>query len=318
MKPTSEILSQISKNWNLSEEFEFIRKVENWVYKDSVNKVFIRITEPSHRSEDQINAELDWMFYLGATGIDFAHPIKSVKGRLVECMSGNFFVSVFKEARGAELSQKDDFTENRLFNWGQLIGNLHTKTLNYNTAPGIAKRPEWDTEGIYQQVKGLCCTDEALSLKFTLVDNWLKGLSKNENEYNLIHADIHHGNFFVDKHDDIMLFDFDDCHYHWLAYDLAVPIFTLSITMRKKCSEQELQEMTSHFIRGYRQSGVLTDFWVTQLDNFILYRHFVIYTWSMENLVNPDVSDDAREWMLMAKTFCLSYINNFDYRQLQK
>ena len=58
MKPTEKVLLSVIKKWNLSKELEFIRKVENWIYKDNENKLFVRITEPSHRSLNQLNSEL--------------------------------------------------------------------------------------------------------------------------------------------------------------------------------------------------------------------------------------------------------------------
>ena len=67
---------------------------------------------------------------------------------------------------------------------------------------------------------------------------WLDSLPKDDDCYGLIHADIHQGNFFVDENDNITIFDFDDCHYHWFAYDLAVPLFGLAISLRDNCSER--------------------------------------------------------------------------------
>ena len=113
MGPSKEILFKITNKWKLSRDLEFIRKVENWIYKDAQNKLFIRITDPSHRSLGQINSELHWIFHLGTKGVEFAHPIKSYQGHLVEqvsCGPSHFYVSVFKEARGRALAYKEDFT----------------------------------------------------------------------------------------------------------------------------------------------------------------------------------------------------------------
>jgi Ser/Thr protein kinase RdoA (MazF antagonist) len=204
------------------------------------------------------------MFFLGSRGVEFALPIKSDCGALVESFSCNstcFFVSVFQEADGNPLIDICDFTPNRLKNWRRLIGSLHTETINYNVPSDLERRPEWNADRNYKQIKELC-SDENIYNKFEIVESWLGTLSKEKSVYNLIHADIHHGNFFVGESDKISLFDFDDCCYHWFAYDLAVPMFTLSIAMRDKCDKAEIEKMLNHILNGYNETSTLSQEWI--------------------------------------------------------
>ena len=78
MKPSENILKSIRDKWDLSSNLNFVRKVENWVFKDSEKGVFIRITELNHRSLEQVQSELEWMSFLGNSGVSLAHPIRSL------------------------------------------------------------------------------------------------------------------------------------------------------------------------------------------------------------------------------------------------
>ena len=129
----------------------------------------------------------------------------------------------------------------------------------------------------------------------------------------MIHADIHSGNFFVDENDQLTLFDFDDCHYNWFAYDIAIPLFGLSMSMREDCSQVEIEEAHQYLIDGYLKTGVLSSEDLSLIPHFILYRHFYIYTFAYKNLENSTLSDSTRDWMKMAMQFCSDFIENYDF-----
>ena len=317
--PSESILRQIRQTWNLSTEFQFIRKVENWIYKDEQNQIFIRITEPTHRRKSQLESELDWMLFLQQGGINFAHPIPSEKGNLVEAFSDEneeFYVSVFKKANGIPLIAKEDFTPNRLKNWGKLIGTLHSATINYTRPIDIKPRPEWNRERSFYYNREIFSPFSLLHSRYQILEDWLHALPQTKQNYGLIHADIHQGNFFVDEKDNFTLFDFDDCHYSWFAYDIAVPLFGLSMSMRNKCSQEDIEQIHQHLLAGYRRTGVLSEKDLCLVDHFILYRHFVIYSFARKNLKNNTLSENTKDWMHMAIKYCGDFIENYDFSSL--
>jgi len=54
--------------------------------------------------------------------------------------------------------------------------------------------------------------------------DWLRGYPRNEQSFGLIHGDFGATNYRY-KDGCLMVFDFDDCCYHWFAYDLAITIY---------------------------------------------------------------------------------------------
>ena len=153
------------KLWSLEGELTFVRKVENWIYRTENKKFFIRITEPSHRNYQQLESELHWMNFLETEGVQFAHLVHSSEKKLVEiisCKDGDFYASVFKRANGGPLLQKEDFTSQRMKNWGKIIGNLHAKGEKYTKPNSISSRPQWNAERNYEYIQDLCTPDDEL------------------------------------------------------------------------------------------------------------------------------------------------------------
>ncbi len=300
MKPTSEDLLEIKSLWKLKGEPSFVRKVENWIYKSDKDDAFIRITEPSHRSKEMLQAELDWMHYLHSKGIALAKPIASEKGNLVEAVSPHFFVSLFQKAEGVSLNQIEDFTPTRLKNWGMLLGRLHEVTQSYVPSKSIRLRPEWNEERNYLVVEKLNHP------KFEEFSEWMNRLPKDKTHYGLIHADLHYGNFFVGANDKITIFDFDDCNYQWYEYDLAVPFFLLRYWLKGKGLEKEWPKWKSQILDGYSSVRRFNE---TLLERFETYRTLVMLGWCLKNFDSNDLDANAKTWIEKTITYCESLIN---------
>ena len=318
MKPSLDHLNLIKSKWNLKGQLKLVRKVENWIYRSDDGDLFFRVTQPTHRSIEQLQSELQWMFFLKEQGVHFAHPLKSNNLNLIETIEVDkdiFFVSAFARAKGIPLINEADFSEIRMQNWGKIIGDLHRVSQGHKVPSSTSKRPEWNEEGNHRITMNFCHNENEFHERFTQLRNWMQSLEKNKNSYGLIHADLHHGNFFVDKNDKLTIFDFDDCHYNWFLYDLAVPIFTLSISLRKSHKEK-IDELINWFVKGYHKSGVLNENWLKKLPAFILYRHFTIYFWGVKNINHQELTPEAREWIKMAIEYCRNFIDRYDLNTL--
>src|SRR5688572_13228869 len=63
--------------------------------------VVLRCTHASHRCEDWIEAELEWIEYLASQGLPVARPLYSAKGKRVEPVGdGEFMACCFERAVG--------------------------------------------------------------------------------------------------------------------------------------------------------------------------------------------------------------------------
>ncbi|MFZ9683560.1 MAG: hypothetical protein ACO3DQ_10215 [Cephaloticoccus sp.] len=68
------------------QDLEFIRAMENFVYafNRGGSALILRLTHSTHRSRDEVVAELEFVDYLARHGVDVAHPVPSANGELIE------------------------------------------------------------------------------------------------------------------------------------------------------------------------------------------------------------------------------------------
>lgn len=253
------------------------------------------------------------MSHLEQRGLKFAHPNRSKNGNFVESVTvegTNYFVSVFREAEGKPLIEPEGYNPLILEKWGQLIGRMHSATKTFRLPPGAHPRPEWNEERNYLHIhRFIKKEDGGLYDRFQELDAWLRNLPKGKDEYGLIHADLHNGNFFVTAQNEITAFDFDDCHYQWFVYDIAVPAFFISYSLKLNGSDLTWEGLSDFFWKGYASTNRLSDFWIESVPRFIEYRAFVMYYWGVVNLQNNELSAKARDWIKNSVVYCRNEIS---------
>ncbi len=85
----------------------FLRAVENYVYEFEVAQrpLILRFTHSSHRTTEQVTAELEFVDFLGQQGVTVARAVPSLQGSLIEHLpvdGGYFSAAVFERAPGAK------------------------------------------------------------------------------------------------------------------------------------------------------------------------------------------------------------------------
>ncbi|OPZ23085.1 MAG: Homoserine kinase [bacterium ADurb.BinA186] len=258
--PDADDLAKIGANWEL-QEFHFIRKMENIVYSCQRNgeKVFLRLTSPLRRSRDEIVAELDWIEFLTGEHIPVARPVKSIRGDLSETVyvrGRQFEACVFREILGEHPTERIFQDGKFLFDLGVLLARMHEASLNYSSSH---RRENWYEE------RGLRHAREAArSSKHTVLRNqleksieWMKNLSK-EN-YGLIHADCGPSNLFIQPDGTISLIDFDDCCYHWFAFDVAFVVYSLALNSCHEKFDVLERQWLENLLSGYRSIRVFSE-----------------------------------------------------------
>jgi Ser/Thr protein kinase RdoA (MazF antagonist) len=304
LKPTDSHLQLVRSLWKLSGEIRFVRKVENWIYHDPERALFLRITEPTHRDSSALGAELAWMEFLHGRGIRLARPLASSIGNLfeeVEAEGRRFFVSVFRQAEGERLPDPDGFTPAVMESWGRTLGSLHAASREYP----LAARPQWNQERNYRLIHNqLAGCESRLRDRFLALDAWLAALPREPGEYGLVHADLHHGNFHVDSRNELTVFDFDDCQYQWLAYDIAIPFFYILYSFHRKGVSRDWEEVFAPFAKGYASVHPLSDFRLKAIPRFLEYRTFVLYFWCLTHLESESLDPTSRQWLGKAMAYC--------------
>ncbi|MCI5072844.1 phosphotransferase [bacterium] len=284
------------KRWGITDELQFVRRVANYIYYAPGSKIYLRLTEPWHRSVEQVNSELDWMFYLKSKGIELAQPIKSKNGQYCEVIENNhepYIVSVFEEARGRKILEKEDFTEMVLSNWGELLGKMHKVTKDYMPS-GIKKRSEWDQGEYHKNILTLASPEHGkIYDEFKRLEQDFSQLPKDKDSYGLIHADLHAGNFHIDKNHQIIPFDFDDAIYSWFMYDIVVFLSAL------ERFDLDWTFVKGSIFEGYSKHNPISEFWIKQAPDFYRYRLILLHYYFMRCSADPKRDQASVELMLL-------------------
>ncbi|MES5397845.1 phosphotransferase enzyme family protein [Bacillus amyloliquefaciens] len=264
-------------------KFQFIADAENYVYeivKD--NQAYIlKITHTIRRTPEYILGEMEWLHHLTKGGLSAAKPIPSLNGRDVEEVpdgkGGAFLLRVYEKAPGRKV-EESDWNGTLFYELGKYTGNMHRLTKSYRLSDPKYKRQEWDEE---EQLKLRKYVPEDQHLVFERADalmEELRRLPKNPENYGLVHADLHHGNFNWDN-GKITAFDFDDSGYNWFVNDISILLYNILwypvIPYEDKAAFTE--EFMTHFMKGYKEENDLDPAWLEKIPDFLRLRHMLIY-----------------------------------------
>lgn len=247
----------------------------------------MKITDSCHRSHAQIGAELHWINYLSDHGVPVCRALPSVNGKLVETVSLrdigdssdlSFSLIAVDKAKG-KLATFDDRDNALIEQWGVITGLIHFLTRQYQPPAGSERRFSWFDDGF---MAWATCSAESHSQPLVVekcqdIIRKLQSLPTDDDSFGLIHADLHHWNFFAAE-GAMSIFDTDDCRYDWFAHDLAIPLFySLFDPKRPGDRESFAREFFGYFIRGYRQENTIDDFWIERVPLFMKLRELDLY-----------------------------------------
>ncbi|MBY0144683.1 phosphotransferase enzyme family protein [Neobacillus niacini] len=284
---TEDILKRFLNSFGLQSEVKKLGDFENYVFEVSHGDtpVILRITHSSHRSKDEIYAELDWMNYLNNQRVNCPTVFQSVNNQIIEVLQaadGSFFYGcLYSKVPGNPVKiSSEEFNEQLFYAWGKATGQMHCVTKNYKPSKEAKLRPSWEDEELLD-IETYVPNEEKIIKNSNLLINELKLLPKNKDNFGLIHSDIHSGNFFYDG-ESIHVFDFDDCSYHWYASDIAIPLYYSIMYGYHSASERErvqfAHKFLTYFVEGYEQHTSLPEGWKEQLPLFFNLRDITLFT----------------------------------------
>jgi Ser/Thr protein kinase RdoA (MazF antagonist) len=262
--------------WAKPSRLEMIEDVENLVfdYESREGRRILRFTHSSHRTEDDVKAELDFVTYLADGGVRAARPVRSGNGRWTELVpvGDSFFtVCVFERAPGRWALEHEDLhrDERIVRDWGRTVGRMHALSKRYDASRLRKRRPAWDPG----QLKALARehVPKAEGWLFQRIERTLdriRMLPRGPENHGLVHNDLNPGNFFVDD-GRITVFDFDDCSYHWFVVDIASAVPLYSPMFGTSGWEAGLAEFLRPFLGGYLEENRLEALWFERLGEFL-------------------------------------------------
>ncbi|MEH7273332.1 phosphotransferase enzyme family protein, partial [Neobacillus vireti] len=257
----------------------------NTVY--SYGNLIFRVSPSSRRKQLDIINELAYIHGLWENGVPVSIPVKSVSKKLVETIGEHHFVVAFEKAKGTsiDVTNRDLWNKELYYHWGNLMGKMHMAGKTIKVDRPIWSENQPDLLNLLPKI-----TSDLIAEKYKQLLNQLKKFPLTPNLFGLIHNDFHQGNIFVNK-GRLTVFDFDDCAYHWYAYDLAAAFYhaywqTSSFTPE---NTQFSSEFWEHFLRGYQQVHTLSKELIQQIPIFLKIREVFLYTlflekWNSDNL----------------------------------
>jgi Ser/Thr protein kinase RdoA (MazF antagonist) len=208
---------------------EHLGSSENEVYRVRCGDVarILRLTSPDHRCREQIAAELEFVRYLRDRSVRAAGPLKSRAVKEIELIDG-WSAVLFEEAQG-EPFRFDPAADNRghFRTVGRTLGRIHSLSRTY-LPDGGHRRFRWDEDPTLQLDSATRSTIDADVLReYDRLMEWLGGTAEDPSAFGLIHGDFGASNYLCNGEGEggLSVFDFDDCCYHWYAYDLAIVIY---------------------------------------------------------------------------------------------
>ena len=292
-------IEQLKTYWPFDGEFQFHRRVANFVYFNSIgnSEVVLRLTEPSHRNKDEIISEMHWMDYLSRQGLRLASPLPTVNGEFVVKLEGKqeYFAAVISKAPG-RLMKDQDINQGFLDLYGQYLGKMNRLTKDYRPPAHIGKRQEWrQDESLAMALRSHDKNDPIAYQRFSVFLAWLESLPQNRDCYGLIHCDLHMGNFFV-KDNVITAFDFDDSCYQWFSHDLVAPMMSFEHAIADGQVPFSMEQLNSWFLDGYFKQNHLEQVWIDRLPLFKVYRDVLLYHWVKTSIRENLFDERAMAW----------------------
>ena len=293
-------IDAIAARWGASgRSVRFLRALENFVYEFEAagRPLILRFTHSSHRTTDQVTAELEFVDFFGRQNVPVAHAVPSLSGRLIEHLPVDdtfFSVAVFEKAPGAKPTfDLPAETQDTLYrDWGGMLGSMHRHAPKYREGRGDPRRHVGiEDDNIRNAATYLPAKHHSLLPMLAGLLTEIRQFPTTPLHYGLLHTDCHHGNFHVDgRH--LTAFDFDDCCHHWFAYDLAIPVWHFPLKDRGQDPALDRAVLThffQEFIRGYQEQNPFQREWLDQLKLFFRLRdmQLFIFNWKTWDTANP-------------------------------
>lgn len=281
-----EILSDFMGKFTLSSDFKKLGDFENYVYEvyRGGEPLILRVTHSSHRKEEDIISELDWMNYLNKHGVECPIAYKSSRSLLVESLAAEdgseFYACLYSKVPGHAVKvRSEEFNEHLFRAWGKAIGKMHALTKEYQPGNKVVRRPSWHEEELLDIEKYDSNETVIQNTKQLLAE--LHSLPCNQDNFGLLHTDLHTGNFFFDG-EIVHVFDFDDCAYHWFASDIAIPLYYSLLYGWPDSEVAEKEQFSSaflkHFLEGYQQHNDVPKNLMEHIPLFFRLRDVTIYS----------------------------------------
>lgn len=246
----------------------------------------LRVIPPNDEIDARAAASiLEWMGHLSEHGGPVIRPLRSEAGAYLELLehgSATYIATACEKAPGVlgEELPAEAWSDALIEELGRATGQMHAIARTYVPTDGSLKRPAWDEIGNCFNPAGLLdASQSGVTARLAEVMDRVNALPRTEEDYGLIHADLHGGNFFVDvDRVAVTVFDFDDCCYGWYAMDVAMALFDTLVVYPRSDEPASARGFMRTYLAGYNREHRLSHFWIERIPDFLKLLEIGVYT----------------------------------------
>ena len=239
-------------------------------------RFYLRVTPEQVRTRAALEAEVDFVQYLGERGLTVAAPVASRSGAFVEVIdvgATSVHVTAFEESPG-DAFRYDPSADNRAhFRLrGGMLGRMHALSRDFaRSRPASANRlPRWDDDRLLRDASQYVpASDGVFWSEFRDLRAWLDALPTDSANFGPIHGDFGATNYHVGGAT-LTLFDFGDACRHWYAYDVAVSLYPYG-------DRPERHTLVAATLDGYAAESPVAPDWMDALGWFCRLRVVYMY-----------------------------------------
>lgn len=266
---TASTLSQTELGKFISEKYQLEGNFDCKLFRTGINhtyfmsnistKYVVRVYCYNWRTKVEIQQELALLNLLKDNNLSVSFPIPDDKGNLIQEVNapeGLRYVVLFTFAEGEKMRFMNNETCSAI---GSIIAKIHNVTagkkidrVNYNSDILLNKAYNY---------LNLFFSDDLSEMKYIkqISSKIAKSFEENcwlENQRGIVHLDIWYDNLSVNKHDEITLFDFDNCGNGFLILDVGY--FCKQLFFIE--SDKNVYEMkVKSFLDGYKKERGLSE-----------------------------------------------------------
>jgi Ser/Thr protein kinase RdoA (MazF antagonist) len=257
-----------------------------FTFKQAGQDYVLRFNHADERTSDYIQAELDYLHHLAASGIAVARPIRSLSGNDVESVStaqGVFHAVVFEALPGKQVDF-DEVTPEMFRRWGKALGELHQAAQGY--AGG--GRLTWD-DHLALIADRLPPHEKSARKALDQLDSRVRKLPIHPQNFGLIHFDFELDNIIWDGNR-LGLIDFDDCAWYWFVADIA---FALRDLFDDSADQIDFDHPALHaFLNGYRTAKGMDQDELQLIPLFLRIHNLLTFAKLLHTLASSEQPDD--------------------------
>ncbi|MCW3792055.1 phosphotransferase [Paenibacillus sp. LS1] len=310
---TWKVLNEAAQKFNIVESsLQDLEGFQNFVYfgKSNETSVVLRVTHKSHRSEEEILSEIDFINYLSKNNVSVSKAVNSIDGGFVEKIdNGEFYATSFEFSSGrkARIAEESNLFYQRV---GNYTGRMHNLSKKLNPIDDLNRRQWHEKEFLINMKKYLPAELSYVIDKYEILKNELSRLPKNTDSYGIIHGDLNHGNY-LNIDDDVFFIDFDEAEYSWFVSDIAIPLF-YEIPIPWVVDGKQRLEITKryyyNFMDGYVKENTIDNACLKLIPYFINLRQFGVVS-AIYRSYNFHNYNNWSDWDKEALKF---YLNNIE------